>query len=143
MGCAPSGTECCQSQSSQDWRRTEERQTHTSLLKGGHCQEQTLLHNVQAPNLFPPVYIGSFLLLHPTDLQVVLVYYLHAHHALQVVFFTAVFHKTWCYIMLPQFPKIILLTSVSVYIFLTTSSCLLYTSPSPRDRQKSRMPSSA
>ena len=25
----------------------------------------------------------------------------------------------------------------------TTSSCLLYTSPSPRDRQKSRMPSSA
>ena len=25
----------------------------------------------------------------------------------------------------------------------TTNSCLLYTSPSPRDRQKSRMPSSA
>ena len=25
----------------------------------------------------------------------------------------------------------------------TASSCLLYTSPSPRDRQKSRMPSSA
>ena len=25
----------------------------------------------------------------------------------------------------------------------TTSACLLYTSPSPRDRQKSRMPSSA
>ena len=25
----------------------------------------------------------------------------------------------------------------------STSSCLLYTSPSPRDRQKSRMPSSA
>ena len=25
----------------------------------------------------------------------------------------------------------------------TVSSCLLYTSPSPRDRQKSRMPSSA
>ena len=27
--------------------------------------------------------------------------------------------------------------------FQNTSSCLLYTSPSPRDRQKSRMPSSA
>ena len=27
--------------------------------------------------------------------------------------------------------------------FVDTSSCLLYTSPSPRDRQKSRMPSSA
>ena len=27
--------------------------------------------------------------------------------------------------------------------FLFTNSCLLYTSPSPRDRQKSRMPSSA
>ena len=26
---------------------------------------------------------------------------------------------------------------------LTTVACLLYTSPSPRDRQKSRMPSSA
>ena len=26
---------------------------------------------------------------------------------------------------------------------VTTKSCLLYTSPSPRDRQKSRMPSSA
>ena len=26
---------------------------------------------------------------------------------------------------------------------LTTQACLLYTSPSPRDRQKSRMPSSA
>ena len=27
--------------------------------------------------------------------------------------------------------------------FLAPSTCLLYTSPSPRDRQKSRMPSSA
>ena len=27
--------------------------------------------------------------------------------------------------------------------FVGTKSCLLYTSPSPRDRQKSRMPSSA
>ena len=26
---------------------------------------------------------------------------------------------------------------------VTTNTCLLYTSPSPRDRQKSRMPSSA
>ena len=29
------------------------------------------------------------------------------------------------------------------YISGCTTSCLLYTSPSPRDRQKSRMPSSA
>ena len=28
-------------------------------------------------------------------------------------------------------------------VFIRTSPCLLYTSPSPRDRQKSRMPSSA
>ena len=27
--------------------------------------------------------------------------------------------------------------------YITVNSCLLYTSPSPRDRQKSRMPSSA
>ena len=31
----------------------------------------------------------------------------------------------------------------AVELGLNTSSCLLYTSPSPRDRQKSRMPSSA
>ena len=30
-----------------------------------------------------------------------------------------------------------------IYITDTTTGCLLYTSPSPRDRQKSRMPSSA
>ena len=29
------------------------------------------------------------------------------------------------------------------YIIASTDPCLLYTSPSPRDRQKSRMPSSA
>ena len=28
-------------------------------------------------------------------------------------------------------------------LFVRTTDCLLYTSPSPRDRQKSRMPSSA
>ena len=28
-------------------------------------------------------------------------------------------------------------------VFFTPKACLLYTSPSPRDRQKSRMPSSA
>ena len=30
-----------------------------------------------------------------------------------------------------------------VEIFIENTDCLLYTSPSPRDRQKSRMPSSA
>ena len=30
-----------------------------------------------------------------------------------------------------------------VRLWLDSDSCLLYTSPSPRDRQKSRMPSSA
>ena len=29
------------------------------------------------------------------------------------------------------------------YMYNVTNACLLYTSPSPRDRQKSRMPSSA
>ena len=32
---------------------------------------------------------------------------------------------------------------ISAYGFHRTIGCLLYTSPSPRDRQKSRMPSSA
>ena len=33
---------------------------------------------------------------------------------------------------------------MNVEVYLTTpAGCLLYTSPSPRDRQKSRMPSSA
>ena len=30
-----------------------------------------------------------------------------------------------------------------IHIMPSSNSCLLYTSPSPRDRQKSRMPSSA
>ena len=34
-------------------------------------------------------------------------------------------------------------SSVSEAISLVNTNCLLYTSPSPRDRQKSRMPSSA
>src|SRR5678809_257326 len=33
--------------------------------------------------------------------------------------------------------------STWLYTIANTTSCLLYTSPSPRDRQKSRMPSSA
>ena len=32
---------------------------------------------------------------------------------------------------------------VPVYGYMNSDTCLLYTSPSPRDRQKSRMPSSA
>ena len=31
----------------------------------------------------------------------------------------------------------------NTYTFKVAKNCLLYTSPSPRDRQKSRMPSSA
>ena len=34
-------------------------------------------------------------------------------------------------------------TAAIPIIMLTAKACLLYTSPSPRDRQKSRMPSSA
>ena len=33
--------------------------------------------------------------------------------------------------------------NMSIYNMHNLTSCLLYTSPSPRDRQKSRMPSSA
>jgi aspartate aminotransferase-like enzyme len=52
----------------------------------------------------------------------------------------------------PEFKAILLdtlerfksVTHLPEALFLTSSgSCLLYTSPSPRDRQKSRMPSSA
>ena len=39
--------------------------------------------------------------------------------------------------------KIIAKTTVDIYGIGMYSLCLLYTSPSPRDRQKSRMPSSA
>ena len=36
-----------------------------------------------------------------------------------------------------------LATLAQMYMFQEVDTCLLYTSPSPRDRQKSRMPSSA
>ena len=39
--------------------------------------------------------------------------------------------------------QLILLVAVILFLSVIISSCLLYTSPSPRDRQKSRMPSSA
>ena len=45
-------------------------------------------------------------------------------------------HNSWVYILSnPAQPGILKIGY--------TNSCLLYTSPSPRDRQKSRMPSSA
>ena len=43
------------------------------------------------------------------------------------------------YVEKPKTPGYI----VEVEQAVTASTCLLYTSPSPRDRQKSRMPSSA
>ena len=35
------------------------------------------------------------------------------------------------------------ISGIGIRLFLNSDTCLLYTSPSPRDRQKSRMPSSA
>ena len=40
-------------------------------------------------------------------------------------------------------PALLTATSENAVFFLAFTTCLLYTSPSPRDRQKSRMPSSA
>ena len=37
----------------------------------------------------------------------------------------------------------VLATSKPLYLVLTYYTCLLYTSPSPRDKRQSRMPSSA
>ena len=43
----------------------------------------------------------------------------------------------------PQVNNRILLPVGKLDFFMSANTCLLYTSPSPRDRQKSRMPSSA
>ena len=43
----------------------------------------------------------------------------------------------------PQALVVIFLCFSAVYLLAWALPCLLYTSPSPRDRQKSRMPSSA
>ena len=43
---------------------------------------------------------------------------------------------------MPNTQEIVFASETKAYV-LQSSSCLLYTSPSPRDRQKSRMPSSA
>ena len=40
-------------------------------------------------------------------------------------------------------PTVIALREIAENLVNTDNICLLYTSPSPRDRQKSRMPSSA
>ena len=40
-------------------------------------------------------------------------------------------------------PAVVGVRDYTIYAFNQSAPCLLYTSPSPRDRQKSRMPSSA
>ena len=42
-----------------------------------------------------------------------------------------------------QLKEITLADLLLMFLYLEVLACLLYTSPSPRDRQKSRMPSSA
>ena len=55
----------------------------------------------------------------------------------------------WVQFIYPDFDAFKRNTSVEVHVHLDSDhiephwTCLLYTSPSPRDRQKSRMPSSA
>ena len=46
-------------------------------------------------------------------------------------------------LLIQMFEKSSLRTRLSFYLAIKQLGCLLYTSPSPRDRQKSRMPSSA
>ena len=50
-------------------------------------------------------------------------------------------------VLAPLAGKVVAITitpfNETLYLCPTVDSCLLYTSPSPRDRQKSRMPSSA
>ena len=41
------------------------------------------------------------------------------------------------------YPIMVIFFTVGILVFIMIKICLLYTSPSPRDRQKSRMPSSA
>ena len=45
--------------------------------------------------------------------------------------------------MLPERPYLIRLAGIETTVQITDLSCLLYTSPSPRDLSTSRMPSSA
>ena len=65
-----------------------------------------------------------------------------AHHIIHVTHVTCITCVTSC---LFQHDSALILTSAhkTIFILLHCSTCLLYTSPSPRDRQKSRMPSSA
>eukprot|EP00828_Plagiopyla_frontata_P004953 TRINITY_DN11907_c0_g1_i1.p2 TRINITY_DN11907_c0_g1~~TRINITY_DN11907_c0_g1_i1.p2 ORF type:complete len:101 (+),score=24.81 TRINITY_DN11907_c0_g1_i1:105-407(+) len=60
--------------------------------------------------------------------------------------FVLAYLEIWLRKWIPQYISMIvvpLLALVPTVIIAHTVLCLLYTSPSPRDRQKSRMPSSA
>ena len=61
------------------------------------------------------------------------------------ILFNIIKQKFTQYIDLPdnRLYDFLTLWNIGTYFFQLFNTCLLYTSPSPRDRQKSRMPSSA
>ena len=62
---------------------------------------------------------------------------------LQPLFHIYCMHHLTCGISSLLHSVNLIVFTVLVHLILRISPCLLYTSPSPRDRQKSRMPSSA
>ena len=81
------------------------------------------------PVLWPHVYHGSH------------IYHLLLHTAgIVLSVFLAILSVNAYYKMRT---KKMIITTVAFMVFTAAEICLLYTSPSPRDRQKSRMPSSA
>ena len=104
--------------------------------------------------LCPPLYHGAgfFGTVHRQKAEIIYTVrhagYLHLN--VSAVYQMRAYNDGLCHKKFPQLGKIGIYAAVRVQIYkllfrwiCAVQPCLLYTSPSPRDRQKSRMPSSA
>ena len=120
--------------------------SHPYTLPSLHYPILTLSHPYTIPSLHSPILTLS----HPYTLPS-----LHSQtHPSQNSFMSSIDLHTHCsyqlmmpeaisIVVAPKFDEVGFFTLTKPQAPNTPNTCLLYTSPSPRDRQKSRMPSSA
>ena len=105
------------------------------------CFINILIMEFQFLNITNTTIFGNSILL------VIYLHYLHIYISILIlIFYTfhCMFILNYVYFILKcMFVDCMFVSNINIILFVLFTNCLLYTSPSPRDRQKSRMPSSA